>query len=77
MPNFQSIRGCRIQGFHKFDGKLGPVGNDSMRQDCVETEIYTDAKRGERSSGTSGYSKMFALHHVQTAKQYLGTLPRA
>ena len=29
------------------------------------------------SSGTSGYSKMLALHHVQTAKQYLGTLPRA
>ena len=29
------------------------------------------------SSGTSGYSKMLALHHVQIAKQYLGTLPRA
>ena len=36
---FQSIRDSWIQGLHEFDGKLGLVGNDNLRQDCVETEI--------------------------------------
>ena len=70
---FQSIRDSWIQGLHKFDGKLGLVGNDNLRQDCVETEICRLMLRA--SSGISVYSKMLALHHVQTAKQYIPRHP--
>ena len=41
---FQSIRDSWMQGLHKFDGKLGLVGNDNLRQECVETSVDTDAK---------------------------------